>query len=50
MFRSVRGRKTTHGSEHQMPLGLLKENLSFTRVELQEVFNEEDCGHIYYLE
>ena len=30
-----------------MPMGIPKENLSFTRVELQEVFKEEKCGNIY---
>ena len=30
-----------------MPMGIPKENLSFTRVELKEVFNEEKCGNIY---
>ena len=33
-----------------MPVGLLKENWGFTRVELQEVSNEKKCGNIYFLE
>ena len=33
-----------------MPMGLAKENKGFTRVELQEVYNQEKCGHIYFLE
>ena len=39
----------SEGTQKIMPMGLPKENWGFTRVELQEVFNEEKCGHIYFL-